>query len=486
MFKAMNAEVSPANGRRLSSRWALVSGLALGLLVLAGAIIGGALQLRQHIRQQIASRDGEILEAVAAMQYLDDKTSDETISTLDDPGEQLQLVFKISRLRNVLGVRLFSPEGQFVNAVPAYITEASLAAEDLAGLRTFKPVSHFLPQAHLDQEELLAGTNTAPVALLKVNIPLREEGQKRLAGIAQFLMNGASIAAQYVELDRRLASESALAFLLGGSILAGGLALAFRRVQRANALLAERTSNLLKANRELALAAKTSAVGAVTSHLIHGLKNPLSGLQSFVQDRAAGQGNGQDTEWELAVTTTKRMGNLINRVVHVLQEEEAVTEYEISLAEVAEMFEGKLQPVARTAGVRLETAVQGASVLANREADLILLILENLAQNALEATPAGKTVRVKLANEGPCLAMEVQDEGPGLSTAAAAQLFTPCASSKKGGSGIGLAISRQLAAHLGADLELKTSTPQGCTFRLTIPHETASAPKPKLRETALT
>src|SRR5258708_471162 len=143
-----------------------------------------------------------------------------------------------------------------------------------------------------------------------------------------------------MQLDRRLAGQSLVAFLAGGSVLVAGLVFAFRRVQRANRLLAGRTTNLLQANRELALAAKTSALGAVTSHLIHGLRNPLSGLQSFVHDRAAGgsNGNGHDTDWQLAMATTERMESLINRVVRVLQEHQASTTYEVTLEELAGML----------------------------------------------------------------------------------------------------------------------------------------------------
>lgn len=64
---------------------------------------------------------------------------------------------------------------------------------------------------------------------------------------------------------------------------------------------------------------------------------------------------------------------------------------------------------------------------------------------------------------------EVEDQGPGLCSLSAEKLFAPCSSAKKGGSGIGLAISRQLANHLGASLELKQSSPAGCCFRLSLP-----------------
>jgi signal transduction histidine kinase len=459
---------SQAQVRGSYRRWSPALGVGLGLAVLAAALVWSGLRLRNHIRAQIADRDGKILDAVAAMQYLNDKTNDETIASLDDPGEQMQIALEISRLRNVIGVRLFSPEGQFVNAFPAYITEAAVSATDMATLRTFQPVSRYLPKARLQEHDLLAAEDDAPVPLLVVNIPLRVEGGVRLGGVAQFLMNGTSIAQEYARLDRQLAIQSFLAFLAGGSILAGGLALAFRRVQRANRLLAERTSTLLQANRELALAAKTSAVGALTSHLIHGLKNPLSGLQSFVQDQALEQSNGHDSDWELAVATTQRMERLINRVVCVLQEQPAVKDYEVSLVEVCEMLSGRVMPAANAAQIRFVSEVAASGTVSSREADLILLILENLIQNAIEATPAGKTVRFTVASEAGSVAMEVQDEGPGLAPEVASRLFTPCASLKKGGSGIGLAISRQLAQHLGAELELKQSSSQGCVFRMTL------------------
>jgi len=81
-----------------------------------------------------------------------------------------------------------------------------------------------------------------------------------------------------------------------------------------------------------------------------------------------------------------------------------------------------------------------------READLILLILENLVQNALEATPPGKSVEVRVTGDDATLSFAVCDEGAGLSPAVAARLFTPGPSSKKGGGGIGLALALPLSA----------------------------------------
>jgi signal transduction histidine kinase len=451
----------------------LVIGLALA--VLGGSLAWSALDLRARIRSQIVEQDGEILDAVTLTQHRNDQASGETNASLADAGEQFQLAMKVSRSCNVLGVRLYSADGESVNAFPAYIAETALAAADLEQLRDLRPVSYFSAQARMQEQDLLAESNSATAPLLFVEVPLRTEDQQHLAGVIQFLLDGSSIARQYADLDRNLALKFSGAFVVAAGLLMAGLGLALRRVQRANEELAQRTNNLLQANRELALAARTSAVGAVASHLIHGLKNPLSGLRNFVHAQKAEKSNGSDTEWQTALSTTQRMEELINRVVRVLQEQQDGAEYEISIAELVGMLAPRAKVLADSTGVGFGTKILFDRTLSNRQADLILLILENLVQNAIEATPPGKGVEVCVTGDAGVINFEVCDQGGGLSPAMQARLFMPCPSGKKGGGGIGLAISKQLAQSLGAKLELTKSSPSGCTFRLRLPEQAADA-----------
>ena len=455
------------------SRWAPFLVIGLALVVLGGTLAWSAFDLRTRIHTQIVQRDGEILDAVTLMQHLNDQNNGGTIALLTDPGEQFQLALEVSRLRNVLGVRLFDATGKFVNAFPAYITETTLPVSDLPQLQKLQPVSRFNAHALLEEQDMLAETNNPTAALLFVEVPLRTESQPRLAGVIQFLMDGSSIARQYAGLDRDLALKFSIAFAVGAGILMAGLGLALRRVQRANRKLAERTGNLLRANRELALAARTSAVGAVASHLIHGLKNPLSGLRNFVHAHNPENGNEPDTDWQTALNTTQRMEALINRVVRVLQEQQTGAEYEISIEELVGMLTQKATVLADSTGVHFKTTVLFNRMLSNRDADLILLILENLVQNGIEATPPGKGVEVCVTGDAGTIIFEVRDQGSGLPPGMEARLFMPCVTGKKGGSGIGLSISKQLAQSLGAKLEMTQNTSAGCTFRLMVPPPSA-------------
>jgi len=449
--------------RFLAFRFSVV---AVALAVLAGVVTLTTLQIRQRIREQIASRDGEVLHTVALLHFAEDVEMGLT-GPITTPGDQLSIVLKSARLRGVLGVRLFGPDGRFVESFPPAVTEQVVGDEGVARLKELRPISRFHPRAQL--AELFYPDEAAPtgtIPMLEVFVPLHVEGGP-LAGIAQFLVEGHSIAAEYARLDRNLAWQAFIAFAAGGAILSAALVWAFRRIQRSQQLLSERTQNLVKANQELALAAKTSALGAVTAHLIHGLKNPLAGLESFVSTRGASSETDSAADWQQAVASTRRMQTMINQVISVLREEEAGARYEITLAELEHIVRARAQPLARDRNVNFTSAIRAQGVLPNRVANLVALIVVNLAENAVQATPGGKSVNLAVRRGQTQLVFEVRDEGGGFP--ADTPLFMPCSSSKQGGTGIGLALCKQLANHLGANLELASSTAAGCVFALSLP-----------------
>jgi len=466
MEKIRHLEQTVLQSRRLP---ALV--IALALAVLAGVVVLATLQARQRIREQIAGRDGEVLYAIALWHYAEDVKEGLAGPALS-AGDQLNVALKSSELRGVLGVRLFDPDGRFIDSFPLYVTEEDLPQEHLSTLKTLRPVSRFHPRAEM--AALFYPGDTAPtntIPLLEVCVPLHAENGPP-AGIAQFLVEGHSIQGEYANLDRLLATRAVFAFAAGGTVLAATLAWAFRRLRRAQRLLTERTENLVRANQELALAAKTSALGAVAAHLIHGLKNPLAGLQNYVASRGSIPESDEAADWQQAVASTRRMQTMINQVVGVLREEQAGTHYEVTLTELEEIVRGRVQPLAHESGVGFTTVIQAEAALPNRVANLVALILVNLVENAVQATPKGRAVELRVNRAGRRLVCEVRDEGSGFP--ADTPLFMPCRSAREGGTGIGLALCKQLANHLGAELELVTSTAAGCVFMVRLPAPVSS------------
>ncbi|MEM5518585.1 HAMP domain-containing sensor histidine kinase [Henriciella sp. AS95] len=95
-------------------------------------------------------------------------------------------------------------------------------------------------------------------------------------------------------------------------------------------------------------------------------------------------------------------------------------------------------------------------------------IAANLIRNAAEAMPEGGALKVSGADRQ----IDFADTGPGLSDKAESNLFKPfTGTTRKDGSGLGLALSRDLARSMGGDLTLQRTGPDGTVFRLTLPED---------------
>lgn len=118
--------------------------------------------------------------------------------------------------------------------------------------------------------------------------------------------------------------------------------------------------------------------------------------------------------------------------------------------------------------IQLETTGGFEQELDSHRGGLLCLIISNLVQNAIEATPAGRRVEVRFQADTATATAIVADEGPGIPESVQAHLFTPGRSGRAGGSGLGLAISQLLARQIGATLALRSTGSHGTTFELTL------------------
>ena len=119
---------------------------------------------------------------------------------------------------------------------------------------------------------------------------------------------------------------------------------------------------------------------------------------------------------------------------------------------------------------RLHVDVQpGPEVVIHGDADQLEQVLINLLRNAADAAlETGGGVRVGWRKNATYIEVKIEDDGPGLSNTS--NLFVPFFTTKPGGSGIGLVLSRQIAEAHGGALTLENRrTGSGCEARLRLP-----------------
>lgn len=441
--------------------------LGLTLAVFAGGVGFVTVQLRGGLRDQVLAREGETLAAVASMQIANESARLAEIGLRSAPGDLLAAVLRAAPYRGVMGIRVFDASGQFSAAVPWPWSEDAPTAEDRALLARGLPVARLEPGDVLADVLATTRPGQVPAAALDVWVPLRRPGERQSAGAAQFLIDGSALSRELELLDRRLALQALLAWAAGALVVSLGLGWAFRRLDEANRELRQRGDELERVNRELLLASKTSALGTLTSHLLHELKNPISSLEACV---ALEQQQAGSVDAATLGDLTRRLRTAVNDVLGLLRDEQVGgADFDLTVGEVLEVVLAKRRAEAQRRQVRLEVAGRSAALFPNRRASLAALVLQNLVQNALEATPPGGTVTITVRGEtGTEVEFRVQDSGSGLPPSVQERLFQPVRSGKEGGSGIGLALSQQLAQQAAGRIELVGTGPAGTTFRLVL------------------
>ena len=157
---------------------------------------------------------------------------------------------------------------------------------------------------------------------------------------------------------------------------------------------------------------------------------------------------------------------------------DALSRFMDAYSKLARLPQPKLRPVElgplirRVAGLetRLEIEIApGPSVIVPADPDQLEQLLINLVRNATDAALETKGgVRVGWNRAGAQVEIQVEDDGPGLSNTA--NLFVPFFTTKPGGSGIGLALSRQIAEGHNGSLTLANRTDRsGCRAQLRLP-----------------
>jgi signal transduction histidine kinase len=265
--------------------------------------------------------------------------------------------------------------------------------------------------------------------------------------------------------EAAVVSFSSLSPNLSGVILTGilmALPMAFLAFR-----LVETRRDLRAAHGELGFAARTAALGTLMAHLLHGLRNPVAGLHQVVSARSPQLVT--EVDWVAAVESTRRMKSLIEEVTRILREDSDLPGYELSPPEIFDHLCRRFHRMAAEKKVRIECETSALRSVDNHIANLVLVVLENLVTNALEASPYAGVIVLSFAEEPEGLVFRVLDEGPGIPAPLVPHLFQPGSTGKVGGSGLGLALGRQLARAVGAALDLESTGPAGTVFRLVLP-----------------
>ena len=219
-----------------------------------------------------------------------------------------------------------------------------------------------------------------------------------------------------------------------------------------------------RAGRALAEAARFDEFNRRFAFILHDIKNLVS-QQLLVARNAERHAANPHFRADMVATlkdSADRMTALLARLSH---QDRAPAE---SLAAVD--LAALVERVARSRRAQHPVTCTAAPLWATAHAQRLEQVLGHLVQNAVEASPAGAPVALRVLTIGDRVAIEVADRGTGMSAAFVRErLFRPFASTKTGGFGIGAFEARQLVEAMGGTLAVDSREGEGSCLRVLLP-----------------
>jgi signal transduction histidine kinase len=207
--------------------------------------------------------------------------------------------------------------------------------------------------------------------------------------------------------------------------------------------------------------------------LTHEIMNSLTPIASLAASAPALLAAGEREELDAALATLARraahLQGFVERYRSVSQPP-APTLADVALLPLLQAVQRLVAPAWAEAGGTVEIAVEPASLALRTDAAQLEQVLINLAQNALQACAGRVAPRLRIdagLSRGARLRLRVSDNGPGVAPGLESRIFTPFFTTRDGGSGVGLAVVRQLVHGLGGTVRHARRPGGGACFVLT-------------------
>ncbi len=225
---------------------------------------------------------------------------------------------------------------------------------------------------------------------------------------------------------------------------------------------------------------------AFVAQATHELRTPLTNIRLYVETALDDGENDPALRancLNVINTESRRLERIVTDLLSTAEIEAGslrVRRDDVRLDEVFAELESDYQAQARDKKITMRFGLPPKLPVIQADRDLIVLALHNLIGNALKYTPTGGNVDVKVEMQGQQLVVDVSDTGIGISEQDQQRIFEKFyrAHDKRiegiVGSGLGLALAREVIRLHGGDIIVQSEIDKGSTFSMTVPTATAA------------
>jgi signal transduction histidine kinase len=228
---------------------------------------------------------------------------------------------------------------------------------------------------------------------------------------------------------------------------------------------AGRDLDRLRADVVQGMSVRASEVEGIGAKVAHEIRNPLTAIRGLVDLLAKDATEPKAVRrFEIARGEITRVEAILRDYLSFARPLAELRREPVDLGELARRVVDLLDARADSAGVRLAVRVAAPAPMSADPARLTEALL-NIVGNAIEACERGGTVVIAVDAH----AIEVIDDGRGMSPELVARIGTPYVSEHPGGIGLGVALARQVALQHGGTLEYESTLGRGTRAIIRLP-----------------
>lgn len=238
---------------------------------------------------------------------------------------------------------------------------------------------------------------------------------------------------------------------------------------------------IMRQREALAQSEKMSAMGSLLASVSHELNNPLAiivGQSQLLEEFASDPKVAKRAERVRAAAD--RCARIVKTFLSMARQRPPRHEI-VSLGAVVRDAAELVAYALESNGIVVECNLGDADDRVEGDADQLLQVIMNLlinAQQALVEIEGERRIHIDLSCDGSTVFIRIEDSGPGVPAATAERVFEPFFTTKPEGlgTGIGLAVSRNIVEAHGGEISLAEADLGGARFDLSLPVATADSP----------
>jgi signal transduction histidine kinase len=361
---------------------------------------------------------------------------------------------RVAGVRGILRANIFARDGSLVWSSTERLADQKLSSNpELEKALAGEVVIEVGVAGDHDPKPEHVFLSDTPVRFVEIYMPIRDHGGSEVIGVAE-------IYREPRELFETIVRGTRLIWLLAA--LAGGLLFAVLLwiVRRADKTINEQHHRLIESET-------LAAVGELGSAVAHGIRNPLASIRSSAELCAD----------DKSCSACQSSLDIIAEVDHLERWVRSLLTYShpdrggpttVELQPLIERAEAQFRRECAKRNIALSVALPRELPAVAAYEPLLEQVLCSLIANAIEAMPGGGELKVSvnLADNAKRVVVTVDDTGHGISPEQLSKLFTPFATTKPRGMGLGLSLVRRIIHRFGGNVRVESGPQRGTRVML--------------------